>query len=257
MADENWNLLTAHQTLDPPEPHVGKLSADRLESLYSLLERSPQQAVLYVTEELLRDDLSEEWCNALVILAEDVRFPELLRATIGDRLMEIAQKLRSSAKVGNDRVVRSALRRAVTLLSPDPSRLLIFLNRVDGIVDTRSTALLCIERMFEAAPPVRPDAYTPVADRVAEFALKFLDPDVFAGGENAAIAINAICALAALGDARLNDVLAAARRLNRRWLNHQVRLRLEQLLTSWRSHRVAEDTHTALRSLEDQLRTPA
>jgi hypothetical protein len=282
---ESPNLLAAYQTLDaakslegdslertappkrdetegvPTEVLWSRLrdetasASDRAEALSNLLDISPEQVISHVVGEILRDDLSDEWRSALVFLAEDVHFPESSRQNIGERLLNIAQKLRLSTKAAIDKVVWSAMRRAVTLLPPDPARMLIFLDRGEGVIDTRSTALLCIERSFELAPPISCETYKPIVDRVADFAFKFLDPDVFAGGENALIAQNAVCALAALGDPRFDDAVASVRRLGRRWMNHQLRLRLEHLLTSWRSRGDAVASHPALRRIEEQLRS--
>jgi hypothetical protein len=219
------------------------------------LESDPVAVAEFVMDELSREDLAEEWRDALVFLAEDIHLPKPLRQRMGDRLLAIAASLRSSAKLGVERVVWSALRRASSLLPEDQAgRFLPFLD-CPSLVDTRSVALRCIERMFKPAPPVEGHPLPSLSERVAEFAFKFLDPDVFAGGENALIAQNAVCALAALGDPRLGDVIGRVNQLRRSWMNRQVHTRLEQLLGSWRSREVSLCDHPAFQNLEDRLRS--
>ncbi len=227
----------------------------RLDALQTLLESDPVAAVEFVVDELSRDDLAEGWRDALVFLVEDIHLPEPLRQRVGDRLLAIAASLRGSAKLGVEKVVWSALRRAASLLPPaQAERFLPFLD-CPSLVDTRSVALRCLERVFEPAPPVEGHLVTALRERVTQFAFKFLDPDVFAGGENALIAQNAVCALAALGDPRLGGVIDRVNQLGRSWMNRQVRARLEHLLESWRSRDASVSNHPAFQNLEDRLRT--
>lgn len=223
----------------------------RLNTLQVLLDRGADVS-FYLAEELAKDNLDDDWRNTLVFLAEDVHFPADLRHQVGERLFAIAFELRRSTKVGADKVVWSALRRAVSLLPPDPERFQIFLNR-SGPVDTRSVALSCLERTFETAPPADPSELKPVADRVAEFAFKFLDPDIFASGENAVICQNAVCALAALGDPQLGEALEQVKALERPWMNRQIEARLTQLLSSWRMRKSADASHPAVKNLEEWI----
>ena len=103
-------------------------------------------------------------------------------------------------------------RRGASLIdSTKVDQLLAFL--IPGTVDTRAVALQSIAKMYEAKPPDR--VPVPVADRVYRFAERFLDPDVFMPGEPSLIARNAIYALAAMGDQRLESVLAAVHSLGR------------------------------------------
>ncbi len=219
----------------------------RLDAVQTLLELDPDAAVEFIVEELCRDDLTEEWRDAMVFLTEDIHLPSHLRHRAGDRLLTIAGSLRGSTKVGAEKVVWSALRRAATLLPRDQAdRLLRFLD-CPSIVDTRSVALRCIERMFEPAPPAEGEPPTALRVRAAELAYKFLDPDVFAGGENALIAQNAVCAQAALDDPRLGDAITRVNQLERTWMNRQVRTRLEGLLESWRTCDAVSPDHPAFR----------
>jgi hypothetical protein len=252
-------LANPPQFLEQTSPSVSELwstardsassCSARLGAVQTLLELDPDAAVEFIVEELSRDDPADEWREAMVFLTEDIHLPSHLRHRAGDRLLTIAASLRGSTKVGAEKVVWSALRRAATLLLRDQAdRLLCFLD-CPSIVDTRSVALRCIERMFEPTPPRDGDLPTALSARAAELAFKFLDPDVFAGGENALIAQNAVCALAALDDDRLGEAIARVNQLGRPWLNRQVRTRLEELLESWRTYDAVSPDHPAFKKL--------
>ena len=206
----------------------------RFEAVQELIQ-ADNDVSAFIASELERDDLIERWRDLVVFLAEDLQFPAAIRRNIGERLLVVASAIRKSPKVGANKVAWAALRRAATLLPGEPSRFLCFLDR-HGVVDTRSVALRCIQRVFETSPPADIPAEKDVADRVADFADKFLDPDVFASGENALIAQNAIFALATLGDDRLDRSVDAAARLNRRWMNRQLATGLADIVGAWRAN---------------------
>jgi hypothetical protein len=225
----------------------------RADDLRKLVQESPQQAAKYVADELSREDLSEEWQSVLVFFAEDTSFPATLQGRVCDRLLEIASLRREVARAGSDKVVWSALRRAASLLSQEHvNKLLQFLER-RGAVDTRSVALKCVERVFEIAPPAMAEGLDQISTRVFTFALKFLDPDIFAAGENALIAQNAVGAMAALGDAKLGEALISVKRLERRWMTQQILRRLEELLASWTQRDSKFSSHPAFKNIEEQL----
>ena len=195
------------------------------------------EAAAFIGGELCQTELTDDWRDALVYAAENVHFEApSQQAAVCDRLREVALKLRESSKAGTEHVVWSAMRRFASLLPAERAAdLLEFLNR-KGAVDTRMVALQSIARLFENAPPSDIAALEPLTERVAEYADKFLDPDVFAGGENSAIARNAVLALAALGSLRVVDSVQRVNALGRRWLSRQVQRQLEELLDGWRRH---------------------
>jgi len=258
-------LAKPPQFLEQTSPSVSELwltardsassRSARLGAVQTLLELDPDALAGFIVAELSRNDLAAEWRDAMVFLTEDIHLPSPLRHQAGDRLLTIAASLRGSTEVGADKVVWSALRRAATLLPRDQADR--FLRFLDGpsIVDTRSVALRCLERMFEPAPPADGDPLTALSARVAELAFEFLDPDVFAGGEHALIAQNAVCALAALDDHRLADAITQVNQLGRPWLTWQVRTRLEGLLESWRTRDAVGPDRPAFKNLEDRLRS--
>jgi hypothetical protein len=210
-------------------------------------------AAEFLVGELARPELPDEWKYALVFAAEDLCFPDpALQKVVRDRLLLIAESAGVSGKAGSDRVVWSALRRAASLCEPAEANLLVPFLEQRGPVDTRAVVLLCVCRMFGSAPPSGTDLSV-LQNRIAEYAQKFLDPDVFSGGENASIALNAVCALAATGDARLRQNLARAMKVRRRWLNRQLRLRFSELLDAWKAANPTATSDPSYQLLESEL----
>jgi hypothetical protein len=190
----------------------------------------------------------------LVFLAEDVHFPAESQQAVKDALLRIARSFRKNTKAGTDRVVWSAIRRASSLLAPEEVNLLVpFLER-DGIVDARAVTLKCVEKLFLPAPPTNPELVRPIGDRANMLAQKFLDPDIFGGGEHALLAQSAVCTLAAIGDARVGEAVALAIKLNRRWLKHQLRSRLDILFSSWQSKGKSVIASAAFGNLQSVLK---
>jgi hypothetical protein len=225
----------------------------RLEAIHKLLGSDRNNAIVYLATELARQGAQEDWVLALVFLVEDVHFPADRQQSIKDALLRIAGSFRKSTKAGADRVVWSAIRRAASLLEPTQVNLLVpFLER-EGVVDARAVTLKCVEKLFLPAPPANPELVRPVGDRAYTLAQKFLDPDIFGGGEHALLAQSAVCTLAAIGDARVSDATTLAARLNRRWLKHQLRTRLDILRTSWQSKGTEVTGSSAFHKLESEL----
>ncbi len=225
----------------------------RLEAIHKLLGSDQSNVIDYLAAELARQDVQEDWVMGLVFLAEDVHFPPQRQPNVRDALLRIAGSFRRSTKAGADRVVWSAIRRAASLLVPAQANLLVpFLER-EGVVDARAVTLKCVEKLYLPAPPENPDLVQPIGDRAHTLAQKFLDPDIFGGGENALLAQSAVCTLAAIADVRVSEAVTLATRLNRRWLKHQLRSRLESLRTSWQSKGATVAGTAAFHRLESEL----
>jgi hypothetical protein len=225
----------------------------RLEAISKLLGADRENTIKYVASELAREGIHEDWVIALVFLAEDVHFPADCQQIVKDALLRIAHSFRKSTRAGADKVVWSAIRRASSLLAPAQVGLLVpFLER-EGVVDARAVTLKCVEKLFLPAPPADPESVRQIGERAHMLAKKFLDPDIFGGGDNALLAQSAVCALAAIGDARFGSALTLAASLNRRWLNHQLRTRLDILRNSWQSKDAAIAASGAFRNLETEL----
>jgi hypothetical protein len=231
---------------------LGNLEADpatRLAALGRLLDSPHREGIaVFLVDELLCPDRPEEWRDALVFAAEGIHFPPELRSTAADRLLAIAWALRAEPE-GREKVVWSALRRGASLLEPDQmERILPFLE--SGLVDTRAVALQAISRTFEPHPPEA--VSIKVANRVFEFASKFLDPDVFTPGEPSLIARNAVAALTAVGDPRLQAAIESVGPLNRGFLTRRIRQELERIRSGWLDRGVPPD-RPAVKNVEEGL----
>lgn len=226
---------------------------DRIAALGQWMANHLSAASVLILTELHKSDLSEDWRDAIIFAAENAHFvtPEQQRKACS-RLRELARRLRHGRKAGTEHVVWSAMRRFASLLPPEEAgSLLEFLDRV-GSVDTRMVALQCVARVFEAAPPADTAAIETLARRVAELADKFLDPDVFSGGENSGIARWAVIALAALGNPGLPDTLKRVQSLDKKWFSVRVEQDLRDLIDAW-SDGGTPDSDATFRLVEESL----
>jgi len=206
----------------------------RVGALREWMGQDLQAASRFIVEELSRPGLAGDWRDALVFAAENAHFstPDQ-RAIVSARLRQLALELRENAPAGTEHVVWSAMRRFASLLPAEQAdSLLEFLER-RGAVDTRMVALQCIARVFEKEPPSDILDRDALMRRVAEYADKFLDPDIFAGGENSAIARNAVAALAALGSAKLEGCIQRAEAIGKRWFTARLKGDLLRILEAW------------------------
>ncbi len=232
------------------------LPSDRVRALQECLLADNSRAADLIVDELYRENVRNEWRDAIVYAAENVHFkaPEQ-QSRVRSRLRELAIELREVSQAGTEHVVWSAMRRFSSLMpSEEANDLVEFLDR-KGVVDTRMVALQCVARVFHAGPPSDTAAFEPLVRRVGEYAEKFLDPDVFAGGENSSIARNAVLALAALGSPKLQDGAARVNALGRRWLSFQVRRQLQELLDSWKDQDPGSERSPAFEVVERALKT--
>lgn len=207
---------------------------DRIASLNACIAESPLRVAAFIVSELKKPSISGMWRNHLVLAAESMQFlSQGMREELADRLLAIARELRNSRQTFDASTVWSALRTYASLIPRNEVvSLLEFLNG-QGTVDTRLVALQCVARMFEPALPEPGQVSSVLADCVYIFAEKMTDPLVITPGEVAAIALNAICALAAIRDPRLPDTLARVVKLKKPWFARQVRQRLHLLAVGW------------------------
>jgi hypothetical protein len=230
----------------------GSATFARGASLGELVKREDKDVATYLTKELSRwRDLDPDWLAALVFLAEDLSaLPPDVRPLLREALLDVGAGLRDEE--GNGPVVWSALRRAASLAGTEQSQTLLDYLDHRGAVDTRLVALQCIGRVFATSPEAQTGRFPFVADRVAEYARKYLDPDVFTAGETAAIAQAAVVVLATMGDERLSDLIARARALKKPWLTMQLHRKLADLVGSW-NRQVVSTPHPALSLVQSQL----
>lgn len=225
--------------------------ADRAQALQDWIEKDNDGAAEFVLRELQQAEDGQEWQFALVFATERIEFLGLDRQRqLANELRRIALALRGDGRSGVEPVVYCALARYGSLVEPaNADGFIEFLTPV-GYVDTRLAALKSIVHLFEVSPPAELVEITQLSDRIAELAFKFLDRDVFIAGQNSAIAKEAIVALAALGDARLLELVRLALQVERNWFRRELNERLEEV--RWAQHSVAADD-TALRRLESAI----
>ena len=205
----------------------------KMRALDELCDQSSEDVGRFAADEFGQNDLSEAWRDHLVFVVEDIAITDAgVRQLLRERLVEIASTLRKSPKAGVERTVWSAIRRAVSFSAPNEIEWLLDFMKLQGPVDTRLVAIQCVSRKFEAAQPPKSPELELLESRVADFAKKYLDPDVFAGGGNAAIALNAIVALVALGSDKWEDVSDSVRQLQKRWFVRQLSQKLQKLLAA-------------------------
>lgn len=211
-------------------------SETRIEAFYALNDHDPAFATQHVIQQLSLECLDDEWRNSLVLAAEVIQFidPDE-RSILAGCLRKIAHLLRESEELGIEPVLWSAMRRHTSLIaSEEVAGLLEFLD-VSSQVDTRLITLLCIVQKFALSPPTPTEQalLDPLCERIAQIANKFLDPDVFSPGENAAIVEAATHALSVMVNGYVGDLLHDICQLNIQWLVRQILHDLTSTLEAW------------------------
>lgn len=225
--------------------------ASRALALHDWIEEDNDGAAEFVLRELQQAEDGQEWQSALVFATERIEFSGLDRQRrVASELRRIALALRGDGRPGVEAVVHCALARYGSLVEPANAAEFVEFLTPAGYVDTRLAALKSVVHLFEVSPPAEIVEITQLSDRIAEIAFKFVDRDVFLAGQNSAIAKEAIVALAALGDARLLELVRLALQVERNWFRRELNERLEEV--RWAQHGVAGDD-AALRRLESAI----
>jgi len=207
----------------------------RIEALKECVSVDADSVSSYVVQEVSREDIDDRWRNALIFATEDLQFRgSAERQTLKQRLLGFASRLRKSVLLDDEQAVWSAMRSAASLMSfPEVEQFLPLLASPEP-VDTRLVALQCIVRMAESAGPAtdhRPSVG--LLDRITELGRKFLDPDLLIPGDNAAIAQNAIHALAVLGGPASQALVKQVKALDKPWLTRQLRSKFQGTVDAW------------------------
>lgn len=223
--DDAWDCIV--DDTSPP--------GERAAALRVVVESDEDRAAAFLADELERRDISSEWQGVLVLCAESAQVhDDALRRRLWARLLEIALSDRQEPDDAAAKpVVFSAIRCATSMIPlSELDRLLPFLDP-PAPLETRLVTLQCIVNVFEAGPPAEPGQFAQLGDRISELALKFLDRDRLVAGQLAAISLNAIQALACLGDERLSTCLSRALALGIDWFNSQLMRKLRETADSW------------------------
>jgi hypothetical protein len=232
----------------------------RISALEELVARRDPGLAGFLLDELERVDLPSPWQERLIFAAEDVDFlEEGDRARLRERLYNLAKRLSdpTESSTGQE-ALWAAVRRFASLVAPGREceqalRLLGFLRPGQSLL-LQQVALQCVQNLFADRPPNHPEALRPLRRRAADLAVRFLDQDVVSSPANAALAINAIHALAVLGDRQLPKMIRQARGVGKGWLESQLRRRLEQVRDRWDKGKTADGVdRTAFARLEDAI----
>lgn len=240
-----WGKLTKYSYAAgmPPETEggiiaalrdAGKTTDDREELLRQLISLDNDKAATVIVEEL-EGTSDAGWQRVLVLAAEDVQFRLTTeRKRLKARLLEVALSLRHDSAVEAERTAFSAIRCYASLIEPTEVATLFPLLDPPAFADTRLVALQSIIHALEQSPPVSLEPFTQLANRVAQLAETFTQPDLLLPGELAAIAQNSILLLAMLGDDRARANVIQVTKLNKRWLTRQLKRKLEHTLEMWK-----------------------
>jgi hypothetical protein len=230
----------------------------KTDALTELVVRDDPDVPAFLVSDLARaNTLPEAWRDTLILATEEVQFsqPEL-RTALQHQLFQIALTLRDDDNINSEPALWAALRRCASLMpEEDASHLLEFLSP-EHTLDTRQVALQGIQTIFSFAPPGNPDTLHSLCDRVADLVRKYLDPDLLTPGENASLAVNALHALAVLGDERVIEYTRRLAVSQKRWLIRFAKRTLERTAKNWQARQpVTDSQRSALRLLTESLAT--
>jgi len=216
---------------------------DRVEVLFDCIKEDEDRSASYVAEELLKDEAIGEWRNVLVIAAETLQFRDLsLRDRLWRKLLDIALERRQNADPSAEVVTLAAIRRLGAMIPEEEMMLLVPLLDPPNPVETRLLTLQRIGIVFEFGPPTADLGLEELTQRVHELACKFTDRDLLIAGRLAAIGMNAILALAYLGNEQLTQCVQEAINLNYRWFSRQLLRKLNAIRNDWESQSQSEAT---------------
>jgi hypothetical protein len=218
----------------------------REDAVAELVAREADGIGAFLVAELARAEAGTAW-HALLVhgLERTPDVPSASRSQAARLLLEaarIARAARDAALLG------SALRRFASLCDAAEIGSLLEFLRPGEPPAALQTALQGVANVFESGPPGTPTTeITALARRVSELARKYQDPDLLGSADNAALAMNAIVAVCALGVDEIPLDLDALE--TRPGLVRLVGARLRHLAESWRTGK----DHPARARLEGAL----
>ena len=214
---------------------------------------APSAAEALVLEQIAGANLEPEWRDQLLFAVEELDFrDDTQRATLKERLFELACQLRDSAAAQSRPALWSAIRSFATFAPEEESvRLLEFLRDEDE-PDTQRVAMLGVQRLFSAQPPSQPPIHIELADRVFESADFFIRPRLLRLDDAAAMALEAFHALAALADPRVITLAERIADIDCDWFSDLCQQRLRETIaqvgmpSGWRSAGRCRDAATGI-----------
>ncbi len=210
----------------------------RSEALAELLIRNDRNVSVVILQALEDPDTDIEWLGVITAAAERATFAEgdqrhrlkiaIAKAT---RRFQTAPGFRAELAWAGIRLYGSLIERE------EVDSLVEFLAPSIG-PDTRQVTLQAVQRVFENAPPEQTIPVQRLCDRICEIARLYSHPDVLTFGDNAAIALNAIQALAALDDPRAIECVRQVTAAGHGWFIDRLSDLLTRLRESWSDNKV-------------------
>jgi len=194
------------------------------------LDADPAAAAEAVVDGLLEPDTSHWRRRQLLLAAEGISFDDEETRHILPVLMKFVRDFRD----GNDRedqiAACSAIRTYVGLVPAAEldtvGELLQPNHRAVPALDTVLEALKMVHRKLAAHPPATADEHGPLAEQVEAIARAYINPYVLPHGKHAAVAMNAVQALAATGSPRIHAVIEEVNASCPDWFRQQLQRRL-------------------------------
>jgi hypothetical protein len=237
--------------------------SDRLAKLRYSLETDPAIAASTVVDGITDPTTDHPWRRLLVIAAEGIHFTDDQDRQLIPALMQFIENFRDSNDPEDRIAVCSAIRSYVGLAGAaqvdSVANLLEPGHRASLTSDMLLETVKMVARKFAANPPESPNPYPALSGQVEQVARAYLNPYVLPQNKHAAVAMNAVQALAALASPELVAVIAEVNTCCPAWFRQQLQRRLTKLQEEWETKRgdgVAADQPTkVVREAFDLLQT--
>jgi large subunit ribosomal protein L20 len=230
----------------------------RAEALFELIKRKDRELQRWILSQLQESGRSDpEWRNALVVAACEVQFsdPEE-RRQLQRWMLDVARDLNAPGNERTQPILWAALRRYASMIASPERELGALAEFLSGATPgkTRQAALQCIQNVFAARPAGDPVAFDGIVRKVSEIASHCLGKTPSSDGEGA-LALNALCALAALGGSDLPGLASRIKEdLKATWLVKLTLRRFKGIMDGWaKAAPPVSPDHPALKRLRESV----
>ncbi len=211
--------------------------SDRLAELRYSLRTDPTGAASTVVDGVIDPTTDHPWRRLLVIAAEGIHFTDDQDGQLIPALMEFIEKLRDSNDPEDRVAVCSAIRSYVGLMEvaqvESVAKLLEPGHRASPALATVLEIVKMVARKLAANPPRAPNQYPALSGQVERVARAYLNPYVLPQNKHAAVAMNAVQALAALASPEVGGVIDEVNTCCPAWFRQQLQRRLTKLQEEW------------------------
>lgn len=238
-------------------PHGGD-PMQQAKALFELIRRKDRNLPGWILDQLrLYWAKDSEWRNTLVEATCEVQFRDAQqREQLRQYLLKIARDLNRLANEQRQPILNAALRRYASMMEKpeaDLGKLGEFLE--NGISPaTQRMTLQCIQTVFAKRPPASTASFEGLARKVSDLIRRSIVSGVPKPGDEAALALSALLALAVLGGKDLNELTTSIKNMRAAWLSTLALRLMQSLLDSWMEADPAiEKKNAIVRSLEASL----